>query len=363
MRHVKVINSNTSFGKLKQVVVGRELEVPERITDITFRAFYQKSMRIPSVFSGRSGYTIDLTLIQKRNRQLNELADTLVNLGVTVHRPKTLASLKEVRAPSFTSLQNSASNVRDVNLVYKDFLIETPPSLASRYFENLLLYEVFDSIFNDGKGGHWVRCPHTELSSKTLDTSYWRSKRDYSNVDKRYVMAIDGAQFVRIGKDCIVNINSYNHWKGFQWIKSFFPETEFHVIHTEDNHLDGDILCLKPGVFLLNPEAATDLRSAIPDKFKSWKYLIPEDLTDDIDVTGMTDIELRIASSAGMDMNVFSVDENTVIVNKRATGVKDILDKNGFSIVEVELDNGEVFGGGIHCSTLDIERDDEYIFY
>jgi glycine amidinotransferase len=80
-------------------------------------------------------------------------------------------------------------------------------------------------------------------------------------------------------------------------------------------------------------------------------------------VTGMTDINIRLASSRGMDINVLSIDENTVLVNKRAIGVKDILDKNNFNIIEVELDYGEIFAGGIHCSTLDLVRDDEYIDY
>jgi len=58
-----------------------------------------------------------------------------------------------------------------------------------------------------------------------------------------------------------------------------------------------------------------------------------------------------------------ATNENTVVVNKRAYGVKDILSKNGFDVVEVELENGEIFAGGIHCSTLDLVREDEYIEY
>lgn len=29
----------------------------------------------------------------------------------------------------------------------------------------------------------------------------------------------------------------------------------------------------------------------------------------------------------------------------------------------VDLDNGEIFAGGIHCSTLDLVREDEYDWY
>jgi glycine amidinotransferase len=64
-----------------------------------------------------------------------------------------------------------------------------------------------------------------------------------------------------------------------------------------------------------------------------------------------------------MDINVLSINENTVVVNKRAHGVKKVLEKHGFDIIEVQLDHGEIFAGGIHCSTLDLVREDEFISY
>ena len=134
------------------------------------------------------------------------------------------------------------------------------------------------------------------------------------------------------------------------------------MIKTNDNHIDGEIACLKPGVFLASPSFKQH-EHQLPEKFRKWKFLYPDDLTHEIDVTGMTDIDIRLASSRGMDINVLSVDESTVLVNKRAIGVIDILERNGFNVIQVELDYGEIFAGGIHCSTLDLERDDEFIEY
>lgn len=39
-----MIHSNTSFGKLKEVIVGRELNIDRRIMDITFKNFYKESL-------------------------------------------------------------------------------------------------------------------------------------------------------------------------------------------------------------------------------------------------------------------------------------------------------------------------------
>lgn len=357
-----MINSNTSFGKLKEVVVGRELKLTKRISDITFKQFYREALDEKIYESPFTDYHVSMDLIDQRNKELDDLSETLTKKGIKVHRPKILDKIIPFTTPSFKSELSSASNVRDLTLVYGNKLIETPTFVRNRYYENTLLYDVYNEIWNNGSGGQWIKAPHTELTENTIDLGHWGNTRDYKNIPKNFVMAIDGAQFLRIGKDCIVNINSYNQYLGFQWVKSFFPDTDFHVLHVADNHIDGCLICLKPGVFLVNP-LYPNIKELLPQKFKNWTYLYPKDLTKNIDVRGMTDIDIRLASSRGMDVNVLSIDENTVVVNKRAYGVKDILEKNGFEIIEVVLENGEIFAGGIHCSTLDLVRNDEYIYY
>jgi glycine amidinotransferase len=366
-----MINSNTSFGKLKEVVVGRELSLTKRLSDITFRQFYREALHEKIYDSGidlldpegNFNYHVNLDLIDQRNEELDGLALQLSEMGIIVHRPDPLDKIIPFKTPSFKSELSSASNVRDITFVYQNKLIETPTFVRNRYFENTLLYDVYNRVYDSGKGGQWIRCPHTELTEDTIDLMDWREPRNYTTFDKnKYVMAIDGAQFLRIGKDVIVNINSYNQWLGYEWIKSFFPDTDFHVLHVADNHIDGVLICLKPGVFLVNP-LYPNMRELLPEKFRNWTYLYPDDLTEQIDTTGMTDIDIHLASSRGMDINVLSVDENTVVVNERAHSVKDILSKSGFDVIETTLNHGEIFAGGIHCSTLDLVRDDEYVSY
>lgn len=357
-----MINSNTSFAPLQEVVVGRELQLAKRISDITFRQFYRAALDETVYEKPFDSYQVSLDLIDQRNQELDSLAKTLTDLGVIVHRPDVLDRIVPFTTPSFRSELSSASNVRDVTWVYSNKLIETPTFVRNRYYENTLLYNVYNRAWDKGRGGQWIRCPHTELTEDTVDLGHWGDTRDYNNIPDRYVMAIDGAQFLRIGKDVIVNVNSYNQWLGYEWVKSFFPDTNFHVLHVADNHIDGCLICLRPGVFLVNP-LYTNIRELLPEKFRTWTYLYPTDVTTNIDVQGMTDVDIRLATSRGMDVNILSIDENTVVVNRRAHGVKDILDKNGFNIVEVQLEHGEIFAGGIHCSTLDLVRDDEYRFY
>lgn len=357
-----MINSNTSFGKLKEVVVGRELKLAKRMSDITFKQFYREALDERIYESPLENYSVNMDLIDLRNEQLDNLANTLQELGVMVHRPEVLDKIVPFTTPSFKSELSSASNVRDLTLVYGNKLIETPTFVRNRYYENTLLHDVYSRAWDRGKGGQWIKAPHTELTEETIDLGHWGNTRDYNNIPNNFVMAVDGAQFLRIGKDCIVNINSYNQYLGYEWVKSFYPETDFHVLHVADNHIDGCLICLKPGVFLVNP-LYPNIRDLLPAKFRNWTYLYPSNLTENINTTGMTDIDISLASSRGMDVNVLSIDEKTVLVTDRAVGVADILDKNGFTVIPIKLEHGEIFAGGIHCSTLDLVRDDEYISY
>jgi len=357
-----MINSNTSFGKLKEVIVGRELALSKRMSDITFRQFYREALDEKIYESPFEEYHVSLDLIDERNIQLDQLADLLTSLGIIVHRPNKLDKIIPFTTPSFKSEMSSASNVRDLTLVYGNKIVETPTFVRNRYYENTLLHDVFNKAWDRGQGGQWIKAPHTALTEDTIDLGHWGDSRDYKNIPSNFVMAVDGAQFLRIWKDCIVNINSYNQYLGYEWIKSLYPETEFHILHVADNHIDGCLICLKPGTFLVNP-IYPNIKDLLPAKFKNWTYLYPKDLTSNIDVSGMTDIDIRLASSRGMDVNVLSIDEHTVLVSERAYGVADVLDKNGFTVVPVKLEHGEIFAGGIHCSTLDLVRDDEYMYY
>lgn len=286
----------------------------------------------------------------------------LQDLGIKVERPDRVCGVKKIKTPTYETEASSANNVRDLTLVYNDTIVETPICLRNRVFENLNMYGIFNRAFDHGKGGKWVKAPNTHLVESTYDLADWREERDFDNINKNFEMSIDAPNFLTIGKDVIVNVATDIQFLGYEWVKSLFPDSVFHIVKCADSHIDGELVCLRPGTFFLNPKFAS-VRDMLPEKFRRWDFIIPEDTTQDLDVSGMTDIDIQLASSRGMDINILSIDEKTVLVNRRAFGVKKALEKNGFDIIEVDLDNGEIFAGGIHCSTLDLIREDEYCFY
>ena len=160
-------------------MVGRELNLDRRIVDMTFKYFYKENLGQDVYERPFDEYSISYDLIQQRIAELDGFARQLEGLGVTVYRPDEVNSVVKFRTPTFESECTSASNVRDVTLVYNDCIVETPTFVRNRYFENMALYGVYSKAFDGGRGGRWVRCPHTRLVEGSVDLGEWDEPRDF----------------------------------------------------------------------------------------------------------------------------------------------------------------------------------------
>jgi len=358
-----MINTSTQYGKLKKVIVGNELNFNKRLFDITMKNFYKENLGQQLYDSPITEYSINYKILQERIEDLDTLSSTLINLGIDVSRPTKVDKMHRIETPYFKSEGSSASNVRDLTFIYNNTIIETPVFIRNRYFENLQLYSILNKNFFETPerfNPKWIKSPNNFLTESRIDLDNWDSPRNFENLNPiidTYDMAIDAAQFIKINdKECFVNISTYNHYLGFLWVKSNFPNITFYPLYQLiDNHLDGAFNILSDGVFLVNP-AYRNLKEKLPKKFKNWKYLIPKETIRKYP-TNVTDIDKLFASERGMDINVLSISPKQVIVSKDATETIKILEKNNFEAIPIQLRHSEIFAGGIHCSTLDIERD------
>ncbi len=356
-----MIRSNNGYDKLKSIIVGRELELPRRVADITFKAFYKENLGEKIYENPFKEYKINSDRLFERIEDLDNLAKVLQKEDITVYRPEPINSVISIKTPTFKTELSSASNVRDLTFVYKNRLIETPTFVRNRYFENINMNDIFYNIWNKGTGGQWIKSPFQKLTEDSIDLEPWNSNRDFNNIPNNFEMAIDGAQYVRINEDeCFVNISTYNHLLGHLWIKQFFPEVKFYeLFQLIDNHLDGSFNILREGVFLVNPKYF-DLKerlSVFGDRFEKWTYIIPEETKRKYDYSEGSDISINLSSERGMDINVLNIDPNTVVVSEDAYNTISALEKNNFNIIPVQLRHSEIFAGGIHCSTLDLWRE------
>ena len=353
-----MIGTDTQYGNLKRVIVGKELNFSKRLLDITIKSFYKSNLGQEIYENPHKDYTINYKLIQERQNDLNNLEKVLVKLGVDVIRPDNINKLYPIQTPTFKTELSAASNVRDLTFIYNKTIIETPVFTRNRYFENMQLLTNLKKLFYNTPNSKWYKAPFNLLTEDSIDLKEWDEYRNFLKTDySKYDMAIDAAQFIKINEnECFVNISTYNHELGYRWIKSCFPNITFYPLYQLiDNHLDGAFNILNDGTFLVNPKYPR-LKEQLPEKFKNWTYLYPKETTRKYPKDN-TSINALFASERGMDINVLSVSSTDVIVSDQAFGTIKILEQNKFNPIPIQFRHSEIFAGGIHCSTLDVKRD------
>jgi len=356
-----MINSNTQYGRLKKVIIGNELNVTKRSFDLTMKYFYKENLGEKIYEHPMDNYKIKYKYLQERIEDLKNFKNTLESFGIEVFQPEKLRP-KKFSTPYFESELSAASNVRDLTFIFQNKIIETPVFVRNRYFENMQLKDYLMKNFMENIKLNipvqWIKSPSNKLIEDTIDLQDWNAPRDFKNFDTlKYDMAIDAAQFIKINeKECFVNISTYNHYLGYLWVKSNFPDVIFYPFYQLiDNHLDGAFNILDEGKFLVNPKYQ-NLKEIMPEKFKKWDYIYPENTTRKYPKNRLS-INALLASERGMDINVLSISPTQVLVSDDAIETIKILEKNKFEVIPIKLRHSEIFAGGIHCSTLDVERE------
>jgi glycine amidinotransferase len=113
-------------------------------------------------------------------------------------------------------------------------------------------------------------------------------------------------------------------------------------------HIDATFVPLAPGKLLVNKKRLVK----IPEMFKNWDILeSPEPCMQDNHCLYMT--------SKWINMNLLSLDEKRVIVEKKEESMISALKKWGFKPILCNFRNFNTFGGSFHCATVDIRRKGE----
>ena len=202
------------------------------------------------------------------------------------------------------------------------------------------------------------------MTDASFDTSYVSGEKtpaiervyaqNKSEFDLGFEMMIDAAQCIRFGKDILINVATENHVLGLQWFEQHLGDKfTFHKLYRfADNHIDSIVLPLRPGLLLLrNPS----VRPKLPEPLQKWDVIYAPDPSENI----FPDYEEDdlILTTKFIDLNVLSIDENTVIANSLFPELIKTLESHGFTVVPVRHRHRRLFGGGFHCFTLDTVRE------
>lgn len=371
------LNSHDDFMPLREIIVGSAANYLSHDRDVTFELFHHDNLKgfrsdwaYPRLVTAHDdqaprSWDIKRRYTDELHEDVENLAIALAGLGITVHRPLPLPSdAAPIAGLGWHAAPTPALNIRDNTLILGDEIIETPPAIRSRYLETRLLTPVLRRYYE--AGARWTTMPRPTLTDVSFDLSYARdasttlggptepiAEPHPSPYDVGPEMMLDGAQVLRLGRDLVVNIAQENHRMAVDWLERHLgARYRVHrVYRMADNHIDSMLLALRPGVFLARHDGIRDM---LPAPLRSWKFIIPPQpdpggfpVYDDADL---------VLTSPYIDLNVLSVDPDTVLVNEECTGLIKTLDAAGFTVVPVRHRHRRLFGGGFHCFTLDTHR-------
>ena len=232
-------------------------------------------------------------------------------------------------------------------LVIGDHIIETPNVIRSRSQEShsyrSLMMEYLKS------GAKWYSAPKPMLLDSLFDVDL--SKPTPRNDEP----AFDAANVLRLGTDLIYLVSATGNEMGGQWLQTMLGD-EFRVHFLKDvyygSHIDSTFVALRPGLMLCNPGRLTD--EVLPDILKQWQviYSPPMENTDQFDADYLS----KSIGSKWIDMNLFSINPDLVVVDKDQTALIKMLEKHGLDVIPYKIRHSKMLWGGFHCITLDTRR-------
>lgn len=339
-----VVNSFTEWEPLEEVIVGR-------ITGGVFPS-WQESMRctIPpeswSLFQRRGGCALPIDEVLAAESELDQLASTLEREGVRVVRPEPGDHSVRLSTPAWSCAGGSSSAMpRDLLMVVGDAIIEAPMSWRCRQHEVDAYRPLIKSYFQ--RGARWLPAPRPQLTGDLF------ARANGSDGGSGYAVTefepvFDAADFLRFGEDLVVQESHVTNEFGIRWLEHAVGEG-FRVHRLEVNdphamHIDATITALAPGKLLVNPE-----RYVPSELFRDWEVRktpmpsLPSDWP-------------MYFCSAWVSMNVLSLDERTVVVERHEEVLIEALEDWGFDCIPLPFRHVYSFGGGFHCATLDVRR-------
>ncbi len=374
-----MVNSFNEWSPLKEVVVGSPINYNTQDLELSFKVFFHdvaySAFCYPYYGCDPGNHSVEIqpsqghvTRILKKqyleelNEDVEELVNTLKQLNVQVHRPIPLSKAISFETPYWKADCIPALNIRDQAIVLGNEILETPPQVRARYFENDLLKPIFYEYFR--RGAKWTNMPKPIMTDRSFDTSYISGQnvpamqevypQNESEFDIGFEMMFDAAQCIRFGKDVLINVATKNHYLAYEWLQRHFAgQFNFHMLYQfADNHIDSIILPLKPGTLLLrNPQ----FLERLPEPLQKWDIIYPPEPTENIFPTYEADD--LILTTKYIDLNVLSIDEEKIIVNSLFPELIKTLEKHGFTPIPVRHRHRRIFGGGFHCFTLDTVRE------
>ena len=320
------MKSQNEWDKLKKVIVGVAdyARVPE--VDLSVRTInYADREDVSDVPVGQYPQQV----IDEANEDLEVFVSFLLGEGVEV--------LRSQRTP--TNYYNFCP--RDVVFTHKDITIATPMPLRCRK-------DAWKPLINHLGNTLIVPCKHHD---ELYDEGCVGDKDTLALTE--VTAAFDAANILRANDDVLYLVSNSGNVAGANFLQGVLGDrAKVHPLQGVYSymHIDTTIAFLREGLMLLNPERIKSV-DVLPEPFRNWDVVWCPEPVDIGYFPGYNH------ASEWVNMNLFSVNPNLVVLEEHQEPTRKELEKHGIECAMLPMRHGRTLSGIFHCVTLDLERE------
>jgi N-dimethylarginine dimethylaminohydrolase len=382
-----ILASYSEYGTLQTVILGSVDDYQPAIWCWKSNDIYQAKNFKDAISIAKTA--IPKNILEEVHEDLEDYKKILTNLGVKVIRPPRNFNDPVLETESVLAFGQDFYNMRDLHVVLGEVIVTSAPAQPNRILEIQNLRNFFNSIAIDYKMT-LVQSPVPELKNNP-ERAYVRNEvgdleaheentaillgmvtpQIWHRLEEKELL-FDAANLVRFGSEVLYLISSTGNRLGFDWLKKTINTFKFNATDVyRSSHLDSTILPLDEDTFLVNSVRVNE--ENLPQILKNKKILyfgdvetIPEiDINFHVDhrIPAAKQIEnlgfttnLKDMSSPWAGLNVLSFDEKTIMVESNQKKLINFLESHGYQIIPVRMRHPYTMLGGLHCTTLDLER-------
>ena len=320
------MKSQNEWSKLKKVVVGVADYAKTPEVDLSVRTInYADRKDVSDISPGLYPQQV----IDEANEDLEVFTNFLIGEGVEVVRPD--------RTP--TEYYNFCP--RDVIFTHKDLTVATPMPLRCRKDSWRALIDLLDTTII-------VPCKHQDA----LYNEECVGNKDILALTE-VTPAFDAANIIRANDDILYLVCNSGNIAGANLLQEMLRDrAKVHLLQNVYSyvHIDSTIAFLREGLLLANPSRIKN-KDVLPEPFRNWDIVwCPEP----VDIGYHSHYN---NSSAWINVNLFSVNPNLVVLEEHQEPTRKELEKHGIECAMLPMRHARTLGGCFHCVTLDLERE------
>lgn len=158
---------------------------------------------------------------------------------------------------------------RDLLIVVGDTIVEAPLSWRCRHHEVDAYRPLIKSYFRQGAG--WLQAPRPQLTDELFPADHQFDLGGYAITE--FESVFDAADFVRFGRDIVVQNSHVTNDFGIDWMQRALGSTyRIHRVAVNDPHamhIDATIVPLAPGKLLVIRSATCTMTCFVDGR--SWR--------------------------------------------------------------------------------------------